>query len=303
MPTIHVTAGLPGSGKSTYARQLVQASKGRVRRVNLDDLRMMLDRNDGSVRMGKDHEEVVAKIQDAAILTAVDAGQDVVIDNTHLSNRLPKRYKDLLAGRKAVFEVADFTDVPVEECIRRDAARERTVGEAVIRRMAKQLQSARKGGTWPSAAFLNDRPIVMPYVPDPSLPKAVLFDIDGTLALHRRGPYDFGKLETDLVNRPVHDALFLYAGAGYRIVLLSGRQMEYEAHTVRWLEAHGIEYDELWMRAIDDRRPDDTVKAELFDAHVRNRYRVDTVYDDRDRVVALWRRMGLTCMQVAPGAF
>jgi hypothetical protein len=60
----------------------------------------------------------------------------------------------------------------------------------------------------------------------------------------------------------------------------------------------GGRQDELWMRAEGDRRPDDIVKAELFDAHVRDRYDVRFV-----RVVALWRRMNLKCWQVAYGEF
>jgi hypothetical protein len=111
------------------------------------------------------------------------------------------------------------------------------------------------------------------------------------------------KCETDLVNRPVADALEVFADRGDRVILLSGRQEEVRPHTERWLAANKIRYDELWMRGIDDRRGDDTVKAELFDAHVRNRYNVRMVLDDRDRVVAVWRRMGLACWQVNYGNF
>ena len=43
------------------------------------------------------------------------------------------------------------------------------------------------------------------------------------------------------------------------------------------------------------------MKNELFDAHVRHRFAVRVVLDDRSRVVALWRRLGLTCWQVDYG--
>ena len=59
----------------------------------------------------------------------------------------------------------------------------------------------------------------------------------------------------------------------------------------------------LWMRAAKDTRGDDVVKAELFDAHIRRRFHVRVVLDDRDRVVALWRRLGLPCWQVDYGDF
>ena len=58
------------------------------------------------------------------------------------------------------------------------------------------------------------------------------------------------------------------------------------------------------MRRRDDSRKDSVVKRELFDAHIRGRYFVELVLDDRDQVVSLWRRdLGLTCLQVDYGDF
>ncbi len=303
MPVVHLTVGLPASGKTTFAKQLVADSGGRVRRVNLDDLRMMLDSNDGSIRLGKDHEETAQLVLEAAVVAAVDAGFDVVVDNTHLVARIPNRIKRILAGR-ATFEIHDFTNVDVEECIRRDNERERSVGEDVIRAMAQRLQGSRRDAWWLHPERLNDTPLSMPYVPDPTQAPAVLCDIDGTLAIHaERGPYEIDKCETDLLNAEVARILTLCDMTGDWIVLLSGRQSEFREHTERWLAAHEVPYDELWMRAEGDRRGDDVVKAELFDAHVRDRYRVRFVLDDRDRVVALWRRLGLRCWQVNYGNF
>jgi predicted kinase len=302
MPTVHLTVGLPASGKTTFARQLVAESGNRMRRVSLDDLRRMLDDNDGSVRLGKDHEETVLAVQDATVLAVINGGFDIVVDNTHLVSRIPNRLKRVVCGR-AGFEVHDFTSVDVEECIRRDKLRERMVGEDVIRRMDARLKSA-KDGWWRHPERLNDVPEPATYVPDPSLPTAVLCDIDGTLAIHsNRGPYEIDKCETDLINPEVRRVLELCAGAGDRIVLLSGRQSEFRAHTLRWLAAHRVPFDELWMRAEGDHRSDDIVKAELFDAHVRHRFAVRVVLDDRSRVVALWRRIGLPCWQVNYGDF
>jgi predicted kinase len=304
MPTIHVTQGLPASGKTTAALELVRQSEGRVRRVNLDSLRLMLDDNAGSVRRGRAHEDVVLAAQDAAILAAVDAGFDVVIDNTHLVPRLPSRYKRLLASRDVQFAVIDCTGVPVEECVQRDAERPGSIGEQLIRTMHERMLAAGKSGWRLTAEWMNDRPTVRPYVPTGMLPSAVLCDIDGTLAIHAgRGPYEIEKCETDLLNEEVARILALCDRAEDYVVLLSGRQSEFRDHTERWLKANGVVYDELWMRAEGDRRPDDVVKAELFDAHVRDRYDVRFVLDDRDRVVALWRRLGLRCWQVAPGNF
>ncbi|MFC8917817.1 AAA family ATPase [Streptomyces sp. NPDC047821] len=303
MPVVHVMTGLPASGKTTEARRLQAESGGRMRRVNLDDLRTMLDLPTGE-RNSHAHEQTVLAIQDAAVRAAVDDGFDVVVDNTHLTPHIPKRIKAAVAG-EATFVVHDFTGVAVEECIRRDGARERPVGEEIIRLLADKHTKARKGGWRLTAEWFDDQPPVAAYVPDPALPSAVMCDIDGTLALRgNRGPFDFTRCDEDLLNVSVRQALHSFRRAdGDVIVLLSGRGEEHRAMTEEWLRRHEVPYDELWMRAAGDHRRDDVVKAELFDRHVRDRFAVRVSLDDRDRVVAVWRRMGLPTWQVNYGNF
>ena len=143
-----------------------------------------------------------------------------------------------------------------------------------------------------------------PYRPKPDSPAAIVCDIDGTLALHNsRGPFEFDKVETDDINTPVYEFLNMYYNSGAQVVLLSGRQEEYRKHTQRWLLKHMVAYDHLFMRPAGDRRSDDIVKLELFDNHVRKRFKVSHVLDDRDRCVYLWRKLGLPCWQVAEGNF
>ncbi|MFG2875381.1 RNA ligase [Streptomyces sp. NPDC048337] len=310
LPVVHVMTGLPASGKTTAARALQAQAGGRMRRVNLDDLRSMLDLPDPERGRSWAHEQTVLAVQDAAVRAAVDGGFDVVVDNTHLTKHIPKRLKAAVGGL-ATFVVHDFTDVPLEECLRRDAARENRVGEEIIRILAEKHEKARKGGWRLTAEWLNGgsgamaAPPVTAYVPDPALPSAVMCDIDGTLALTGdRGPYDFSRCELDLLNEPVRHALDAFRRAdGDAIVLLSGRGEEHRPQTESWLRRHQVPYDELWMRAAGDTRRDDVVKAELFDAHVRHRYAVRVSLDDRDRVVAVWRRMGLPTWQVDYGDF
>ncbi|MEV1052961.1 AAA family ATPase [Streptomyces sp. NPDC049887] len=304
MPVVHVMTGLPASGKTTAARELQAGAEGRMRRVNLDDLRRMLDVPAPERGRSHAHEQTVLAIQDAAVRAAVEGGFDVVVDNTHLTPHIPKRLKAAVAGQ-ATFVVHDFTGVPVEECVRRDAGRERAVGEEIIRILAEKHIKATRGGWRLTAEWLNDEPAVRPYAADPALPTAVMCDIDGTLALRGdRGPYDFTRCGEDLLNAPVRDALGSFRRAdGDVIVLLSGRGEEHRERTEAWLERYDVPYDELWMRAAGDHRRDDVVKAELFDRHVRSRFAVRVSLDDRDRVVAVWRRMGLPTWQVNYGSF
>ncbi|MFI6051866.1 AAA family ATPase [Streptomyces violascens] len=307
MPTVHVMTGLPASGKTTAARKLVADSDGQCRRVNLDDLRGMFDNAGEGRERSYTAEQSVLAVQDAAVRETIAAGFDVVVDNTHLTPNIPKRLKAAVAGR-ARFVVHDFTDVPVEECLRRDAARADPVGEDIIRLLADKHAKAVRNGWRLTDAWMNDTVVlaeVEPYTPDETLPSAVMCDIDGTLAINlNRNPYDFTRCEQDGLNGSVRDALTGFRQAhGDEIVLLSGRGEEFRPQTEAWLAAHDVPYDELWMRPAGDGRRDDLVKAELFDAHVRHRFNVRVSLDDRDRVVAIWRRMGLPTWQVNYGDF
>lgn len=304
MPTIHVMSGLPASGKTTVAHRLVAESSGRVRRINLDDLRAMLDRHPNGRTWTHTHEQTALAIQDAAVRAVIDGGFDAVVDNTHLTPHIPKRLKAAAAGL-ATFVVHDFTHVSIEECIKRDAARAEPVGEEAIRRLADRHAKAKRGGWRLTETWMNDTIAPEPYTADTSLPSAIMCDIDGTLAIHgNRSPYDFARCGEDHLNTPVRRALASFRLANDdRIVLLSGRGEEYRAHTEAWLARHQVPYDELWMRPAGDSRRDDVVKAELFDEHVRRRFHVRVSLDDRDRVVALWRRMGLPTWQVNYGNF
>jgi predicted kinase len=301
MATLHITRGLPGSGKTYWARRWTADDTDNRVRVNRDDLRVMLD--DGRFIKGITERRVIAA-RDAAILALLRKDLDVVCDDTNLPSRTVRDLASLARQADAQLKVHDFTDVPLETCISRDAARDRTVGEDVIRDL--------------HARYVNGRPRPLPmpegradvaaperYEPKPGAHKAVLVDIDGTVALMGdRSPYDETSVADDLPNSPVIEVARALRGDGCRIVFMSGRTEGCRAATERWLNQHvGGQFDGPFMRAVGDSRKDSIVKAELFDRHVRDVYDVTCVLDDRQQVVDAWRAMGLTVLQVAEGAF
>lgn len=143
--------------------------------------------------------------------------------------------------------------------------------------------------------------------------RCYLFDIDGTLAdcshrLHhiQKKPKDwrsfFGSVDSD---EPIWHIVNLCTclTSDATIVLVSGRSDECRNATEQWLRRNGIAYSALYMRKAGDHRSDDIVKGELLDQILADNWRPIMAFDDRDRVVAMWRSRGIPCAQVAPGDF
>ena len=297
--TVILTTGLPGSGKSTWAKQEQVKTPDSTVLTSRDDIRKML----GCFPVGtKEQENLVSSIQDAVIVKAVNNGYDVIVHDTNLNQKSPKRIMRLFDG-DVRFEVADFTDIPVEECLRRDALRDAPVGPAVIKQMARQLSKP-----WRlTAEFMNGVKLSPLYVPRFRAPKAILFDLDGTVAKHvARSPYDYSRVKTDAVHPHIRTMINGYYDSGYFCFGFSGRPdiNNVRKDTEEWLDENGIHFHKLHMRPADQLTENDAdVKQFLFDFYIRNNYDVEVMLDDRNRVVRRMRKLGVNVLQVADGDF
>jgi predicted kinase len=293
MPTITLTRGIPASGKSSWAKAWVQEDPQHRIRVNRDDLRAMLY---GATEMllTWEQEQNVTAVERAIATTALEKGKDVVVDAMNLRARWVRQWFTL------GYDV-EYRDFPVDlhVALARNATRTNPIPREVIENAYLRLT---KLGQLPPPPT-NDGPNIAPYAPDWNLPGAYLFDIDGTLAhMTGRSPYDYSRVHEDAVDREVAHLLNAL-GDTHQIVIMSGREDGCRDVTERWLTDNNIRYDELYMRAADDKRQDATVKTELFNTHIRDRFNVHGVIDDRNQVVRAWRDLGLKCYQAAEGAF
>ena len=148
--------------------------------------------------------------------------------------------------------------------------------------------------------------------------KTIIFDLDGTLAIiddrRKLATKSNGKLDWDIFfdpsnikldvpNKPIIKLAQLFAEDGFNIVIFSGRSIKTELTTKAWLTRNRVPFHKLVMR--DDKRhfmPDNALKKQFLDEHAD----IDDVFlvvDDRQQVVDMWRSLGLTCLQVAPGDF
>ena len=171
--------------------------------------------------------------------------------------------------------------------------------------------------------------------------KTVIFDLDGTLAIidKRRlkagSPlgktptpskmdwevfFDPDNIKLDEPNIPVIKMAQLFAEDGFKIVIFSGRNDRSFHTTKSWLSNNRVPFQKLIMRpykflkcgdtiadgniATQDMRfmPDEILKKHMLDLFVD----IDDVFlvvDDRQKVVDMWRSLGLTVFQVAEGDF
>ena len=299
-----ITKGLPGSGKSTWAKEQVKACDWK--RANKDDLRLMIDCG----KWSKGNENLVVAVQELMVREFLFKGHTVVVDDTNFHIPHQKRFKAIAEEFDIPFEIKDFTDVPLEVCIERDQKRPNYVGEEVIKRMYFQYIKT------PSPELIEH---------NPELPCCIIVDIDGTISdnTRNRGWFDGDKVYEDTPKTKVLDVIDAFCSLKFpSVFIFSGRENTGKcyAETLRWLNEkvwpHYLNFafackqtpiineDKfLTLRKENDHRKDAIIKKEMFDKIVKDRYNVLAVFDDRNQVVEMWRSLGLQVFQVAPGDF
>ena len=166
--------------------------------------------------------------------------------------------------------------------------------------------------------------------------KTVIFDLDGTLAIidkrkehatQSNGKINWNEffnpahISFDEPNEPVIKLAQRFHDYNYEILIFSGRNDRMYERTVEWLEWNDVPFDLLVMRpdkfqgrtwpveeynpATPDMRymPDEKLKRAMLDEFVEDLDDVFLVVDDRDKVVKMWRSLGLNTWQVAEGNF
>lgn len=151
--------------------------------------------------------------------------------------------------------------------------------------------------------------------------QTVIFDLDGTLALidKRRALasrpdgkinwqvfFDPKNIELDDPNLAVIEMFNILKAQGYRMIIFSGRDSINREATKDWLAKHNIQPDMLRMRPQGSFTPDDELKENwLYQLPEVGIALEDIVciFDDRDKVVKMWRENGIPCFQVNYGDF
>lgn len=275
MKTLYMTKGLPASGKTTAAKALVATQPG-TKRVNKDDLRAMLDNG----KWSEANERFILGVRDRLISDILDTGCHVICDDTNLAPKHETQLRQIAKAHKAAFEILDHTHVQPEECITRDLVRPNSVGQKVILDMYDR--------------YLKPAPALAPAW-NMSLPAAVICDIDGTIAeMNGRSPYDWSRVDEDLCRHRVLSVVLSFVeDRGQKLVFVTGRDERCREKTKEWLNRFLGEFYELHMRPAEDTRRDSIVKREIYENHIKDRYNVNAIFDDRPQVIReCWQALG-----------
>lgn len=286
---IILTRGLPASGKSTWSKEQVAKSNGKVKRVNKDDLREMVD----SGIWSKTNEQLIIGARNELVkMWIINNVETVIVDDTNFEEKHFEAMVDIAqwSGKDITVEYKDFLDVSLDECLHRDSLRAKPVGEKVIKGMHQRYILPTLRDKYTNVKNGN----------------AIICDIDGCAA-HRtdRDWFEYEKVINDEADFAVRNIVNAFYEKGYKVFFVSGREGTAicKELTQRWLHENGFKHDALLMRKEGDYRRDSIVKQEIYEQHIKDKYVVEFVLDDRDQVVSKWRELGLKCLQVQPGAF
>lgn len=310
MNKIIILVGISGSGKSTFAKGYVKNHLDTVI-ISRDTIRMSLfgfnEETYGDYYKDDitEREKIVTNFFNSQVRYALEKGLDVIADNTHLNKSYIYAYKQF----GVPFEVRVF-DVNLDVCIQRDFERIKSVGGDVVNKQYKSFKKLLDSDFREEVLKYNDE-IINIYETckkaewNKSKRDCFVFDIDGTIAHSngKRNPYDYSNVLKDDVDKEIIQILRGISLKGYDVVFCSGRDEICRTETEKWLsDIAMIDCQGLFMRKAGDNRKDNIIKAELW-KEIQKEYNIIAMFDDRNRVVDMGRKLGFKVLQVENGDF
>lgn len=292
MPKLTLLVGPPGSGKTTFAKNILTTDTSIVY-INQDS-------------QGKDGHLL-------NFLTALQYKKDIIVDRMNFNKEQRSKYIDPCRYAGYEIEIHVFHE-STETCLNRCISRKNheTIKDPISATRAVSFFFK----NYERVQDSEDAKITR-YYPEGFKPNVIICDLDGTLCNidHRKKwvntegkknwPMFFAGIKNDTLNKWCADILYYLSAYTYNdIVFCSGRGSETRKMTQEWLDKIkyneiSLRYKNLFMRQTGDYRKDYIVKEILLDFEILTRYTPYLVIDDRKSVVDMWRRRGLICLQCA----
>lgn len=140
-------------------------------------------------------------------------------------------------------------------------------------------------------------------------PKAVIFDVDGTLASTKWREHYVAGANKDwsafhggmVLDSPIAEtveAARRYHDEGYTVIALTLRPERFRPHMWRWFDENDVPVDELYLRPTNDYRDGAVVKRDIYEKQIKPRYDVVKAYDDYTKIVDMWTEAGVPAVNV-----
>jgi len=309
MKTLRILVGPPGSGKSTFAQDMIE---------NDGDIGAMVTRISQDDQGRKGHMDLFEK--------AIANGEHIILDRMNFSKEQRNRY--LIPAKKAGYhtEIIVF-HVPYATCLERCMQRKdhptiNNVGQkeydfsGALQKEKAQSALHTFFTKYERVSDLEADSVKRLGWDNQSKEKIIWCDLDNTLCNtdHRnhfvnrsQGKPDwkgfFDAMGEDLCNEWCKQILLNFHQNGTKIFLASGRPDNYRKVTESWLTHYQIPYEDLFMRQRNDFRQDDIVKEIILEFEVKPRADILFALDDRDQVVRKLRERGVIVLQCDYGNF
>ncbi len=301
MQKIILTVGIPGSGKSTWAKQEVLKDPLNWVRINNDDIRMMINQSVFSNSI----EKIVNKTRLFLVSEALKHGKNIIIDNLNITKSHFEDIEKIVSKIKGEFEISEkIFYVSLQEAMERDSKRigSANVGEKVIKiwwsKSGKESLEKRE----PKIKIVKNYTIKNNNVikQDETLPKAIIVDIDGTVAdISNRSPHNYTLCKFDKPIKHVIDIVKMFYDKGAHVIFVSGRQDSCLEDTKEWIIKHNIVPDfDIYLRSEKDSREDIIVKNEIYETYIKGKYNILAIFEDRLKVCQFWHDNGFPLFRV-----
>lgn len=295
MSKLVIMRGLPGSGKSTWAKAWVNEDPINRVRLNWDDMRNMM----GPYWVPeRENTNILKELREKFLKHMMERNWDIVCDNMNLNPKEVEFYKNIVEeftkdGHPYTIEFKDFF-IPVEECIRRDAMRANPIGEKTIKSLFRKYMPLIVGSE--HRKKIESQPTYRADKPD-----CIIVDMDGTLAFNLSGRSFFDDIDMIKYDTPLLATVSILRAMKMtgtcNIFIVTGRSEKSREATESWLTENNIPFDKVFMREEGDFSHSNDFKQKVYEDNIKNNYNVLFVLDDDTKCMKMYQEQGLICMK------